>query len=132
MAKRIVIRTAAAGDRITVHTRSIARWASVRMPDIAVTDQPRPAAGTTVSVVDGPLVPSPRPHTVISVGPTGRAAPRARRRRDHPDRAGHGRGIGRQGGPSTVEVELFRAENRYVSSEPMTLMSRSRFADERR
>ena len=131
IAKRIVIRTAAAGDRITVHTRSIARWASVRMPDIAVTDQPRPAAGTTVSVVDGPLVPSPRPHTVISVGRPG-----------EPHR-GHADIVITQIEPAmvevsvagravNVEVELFRAENRYVSSEPMTLMSQSRFADERR
>ena len=53
LAKRIVIRLAGAGERITVHTRNMQRWASVRMPDIAVSDQVKPVSGTTVSVVDG-------------------------------------------------------------------------------
>ncbi|MGV7518602.1 type VII secretion protein EccE, partial [Mycobacterium kansasii] len=53
LAKRIVVRLAGAGERITVHTRNCARWASVRMPDIAVTDLAKPIAGTTISVVDG-------------------------------------------------------------------------------
>ena len=53
LAKRIVVRLAGAGERITVHTRDQQRWASVRMPDIAVGSQVRPMAGTTVSVVDG-------------------------------------------------------------------------------
>jgi len=131
LAKRLVIRTSGAGDRITVHTRDIQRWASVRMPDVVVTDRPRPAAGTTVSVVDGPLAPTPRPAAVISVGPPG-----------EPHR-GHADVVITQVGPAlvevntageiyTVEVELFRAENRYVSSEPMSMMSAHEFADERR
>ncbi len=131
IAKRIVIRAAAAGDRITVHTRSAQHWASVRMPDIAVTDRPRPATGTTISVVDGPLSVSPRPHTVISVG-----GPREPHR-------GHADVVIAQIGPAlvevtvgqrvfNVEVELFRAENRYVSSEPMSLMSQAQFSEERR
>ena len=67
VSKRIVVRLAGAGERITVHTRNIERWASVRMPDIAVTDQVKPIAGTTVSVVDGTVAPTPRPNTVVSV-----------------------------------------------------------------
>jgi type VII secretion protein EccE len=122
LAKRFVIRMAGAGERITVHTRNTQRWASVRMPDIVVSDQPKPVSGTTVSVVDGTLVPAPRPNTLISVGEPG-----------EPYR-GTANVLIRQTGPATVEVtaagqvhtvevELFRAENRYVSSEPTTLPS---------
>ncbi len=131
LTKRIVIRAAAAGDRITVHSRNVHRWASVRMPDIAVTDRPRPAPGTTVSVTDGPMAPAPRPHTVISVGRPG-----------EPHR-GHADIVIAQVGPAMVEVtvgdrvfsvemELFRAENRYVTSESMSMMSGAEFADEGR
>jgi hypothetical protein len=120
LAKRFVIRLAGAGERITVHTRNTRRWASVRMPDIAVSDQSKPVAGTTVSVVDGTLAPAPRPNTLISVGRPG-----------EPYR-GTANVLITQTGPATVEVtaegqlyvvevELFRAENRYVSSEPMVL-----------
>ena len=120
LAKRIIIRLAGAGERITVHTRNMQRWASVRMPDIAVTDQAKPASGTTVSVVDGSMSPAPRPNTLISVGGPG-----------EPYR-GTANVLITQTGPATVnvtaaghlhsvEVELFRAENRYVSSEPMAL-----------
>ncbi len=130
LTKRIVIRTAAAGDRITVHSRNTHRWGSVRTADIAVTDRPRPAPGTTVSVVDGPMSPVPRPHTVISVGLPG-----------EPHR-GHADIVITQIGPAMVEVtaggrvfdveiELFRAENRYVTSESMSMMSSAGFADER-
>jgi type VII secretion protein EccE len=122
LAKRIVARTAGSGDRITVHTRDLQRWASVRMPHIAVSDQIRPASGTTVSIVDGTVAPAPRPNTVISVGEPG-----ARYR-------GSADVVITQTGPATVEVsaagklytvevELFRAENRYVSTEPTTLLT---------
>lgn len=114
LAKRIVIRLAGAGQRLTVHTRNLQRWASVRMPDIAVVDQPRPVPGTTVSVVDGTVAPAPRPNTLVSVGEPGEPY---RRSVDV---------VINQIGPATVEVraagevhtveiELFRAENRYVS-----------------
>lgn len=120
LAKRIVVRAMGAGDRVTVHSRDIARWASVRMPDIAVSDRPRPMTGTTVSVVDGTMSPAPRPNTVISV-----SDPRERYQ-------GSADVVITQIGPATVEVnaagrihvvevELFRAENRYVSSEPMSV-----------
>ncbi|MGH3530805.1 MAG: type VII secretion protein EccE [Mycobacterium sp.] len=120
LAKRIVVRLAGAGERITVHSRDEKRWASVRMPDIAVGNRVRPIAGTTVSVVDGTLTPAPRPNTLISVGEPGT-----------PYR-GSADVVITQVGPATVdvsaagelhtvEVELFRAENRYVSSEPTTL-----------
>lgn len=120
LAKRVVIRMAGAGERITVHTRDRQRWASVRMPDIAVTSGVRPISGTTVSVVDGPLTPAPRPNTLVSVGEPGAAY------------RGSVDVMITQVGPATVEVttaghvhvvevELFRAENRYVSSEPTVL-----------
>jgi type VII secretion protein EccE len=131
IAKRLVVRTAGAGDRITVHTRDTQRWASVRMPDVAVTDRTRPAAGTTVSVIDGSLAPAPRPNTVISVGRPG-----------EPHR-GSADVVITQIGPAlveisaagwvhTVEVELFRAENRYVSTEPTRLRTDRELVDERR
>lgn len=122
LAKRIVVRMAGAGERITVHTRNTERWNSVRMPDIFVTDQAKPVSGTTVSVVDGALIPTPRPNTLVSVGePNG------------PYR-GTANVLITQTGPATVtvavagkvytvEVELFRAEHRYVSSEPLSLRS---------
>ncbi|GAY15858.1 type VII secretion protein EccE [Mycobacterium sp. shizuoka-1] len=122
LAKRIIVRTAGAGDRITVHTTDLQRWDSVRMPHIAVSDQPRPAAGTTVSVVDGTVAPAPRPNTVISVGRPGET------------QRGSADVVITQIGPATVEVtaagrvymvevELFRAENRYVSHEPTSMRS---------
>jgi type VII secretion protein EccE len=122
LAKRIVVRMAGAGERITVHTRNMQRWAGVRMPDVAVRDQPKPVSGTTVSVVDGTLTPAPRPNTLVSVGEPG--APYR----------GTANVLITQIGPAmvevtaaghvhTVEVELFRAENRYVSSEPAFLRS---------
>ncbi|MCB0940331.1 MAG: type VII secretion protein EccE [Mycobacterium sp.] len=120
IAKRIIVRAAGAGDRITVHSSELRRWTSVRMPQIAVTDQARPASATTISVVDGTVNPAPRPNTVVSVGPPGVT------------RRGPADVLIVQTGPATVEVtiatdvyqvevELFRAENRYVSIEPMDL-----------
>lgn len=111
--KRIVIRAAAAGERITLHTNDIDRWDSVRMPHVMVTDQPRPAPGTTLSVTDGTVSPTPRPATVIEVAESGTGC-------DGADVSIV------QTGPATVEiraageiheveVEYFRAENRYAS-----------------
>lgn len=122
LAKRIVVRLAGAGERITVHTRDLQRWASVRMPEIAVGTQVRPIAGTTVSVVDGTVTPAPRPNTLISIGEPGT-----------PYR-GSADVVITQIGPATVdvtaagqlhtvEVELFRAENRYISLEPTNIGS---------
>lgn len=110
---RILVRLAATGERITVHTRDPRRWESIRMPDIVVTDAARPVSGTTISVTDGTLAPVPRPNTVISV-----AHPGAPQR-------GSAEVLITQTGPANlevtaggrthrVEVELFRAENRYV------------------
>ena len=120
IAKRVLVRIAGAGDRITVHTKDLGRWESVRMPHVAVSDQPRPASGTTVSVVDGTVAPAPRPNTVISIGRPG------------DPRRGSADVVITQTGPAIVEVnaagqvyevevELFRAENRYVSHEPTSL-----------
>ncbi|HEU4361006.1 MAG TPA: type VII secretion protein EccE, partial [Mycobacterium sp.] len=124
LAKRIVVRLAGSGERVTVHTRDPYRWASVRMPHVVVTGGARPAAGTTVSVLDGTLAPAPRPNTVISIS--------------EPEMAQWWTAdvTISQVGPAmlevvsagqvhTVEVELFRAENRYVSSEMVTPGTRS-------
>lgn len=116
IAKRIIIRTAAAGERITVHSTDLQRWGGVRMPHIAVLEHPRPASGTTVSVIDGTVLPAPRPPTVISVGEPGAGVIPA------------ADVVIRQIGPETVEVtaagrtyevtvEFFRAENLYVSGD---------------
>ncbi|MGB3483403.1 MAG: type VII secretion protein EccE [Mycobacterium sp.] len=130
LAKRLIIRAVGSGDRVTVHTRDLARWASVRMPDVAVTARARPVAGTTVSVVDGTVAPAPRPNTVISVGRPG-------------ELRGSADVVITQTGPATVDVtaagrlyhvemELFRAENRYVSTEPVTVASDRELVDESR
>ncbi|OBI83007.1 type VII secretion protein EccE [Mycobacterium asiaticum] len=122
LSKRIVVRLAGSGERITVHTRNPKRWDSIRMPDVVITDQAKPVAGTTVSVVDGTVTPAPRPNTVVSVHDSGNPYP------------GAAEVLIIQRGPAsvdvtaggqtyTVEVELFRAENRYVSSEPTSLRS---------
>jgi type VII secretion protein EccE len=114
LTKRIVVRLAAAGERVTVHTRNQRRWNSVRMPGVAVSERTRPEDGTTVGVVDGTLRPSSQPKTLISVGEPG-----------EPYRGGADV-VMIQTGPATVEVragghvhtvevELFRAENRYAA-----------------
>lgn len=114
LVKRIIIRTAAAGGLVTVHSTDVNRWSSVRMPNVVVTDQARPAAGTTVSVVDGMVLPTPRPSTMLSVAEPASAAP------------GSADVVISQTGPTSVEIraggrthdvhmELFRAENRYAA-----------------
>ncbi|MFN8071561.1 MAG: type VII secretion protein EccE [Mycobacterium sp.] len=116
--KRIVIRAAAAGERVTVHTTDLKRWESIRMPNVAVLEHPRPASGTTLSVVDGTVPPAPRPSTVISVAGRGSAGRTP------------GDVVITQTGPAAIEVdaagerydvqvEFFRAENRYVSRESL-------------
>lgn len=138
LTKRLVLRAAAAGERITVHTADRRRWAALQMPGITVTDGPRPAPDTTVSVVDGAvsaaapaepavrLSPAPRPPTVIeATGPSPAAGA-----------AGDGADAGAadadivitQAGPDTVDIgiagrvhrvriDLFRVENRYLRIE---------------
>ena len=97
-----------------MHTRDLRRWDTLRMPNVVVTDQPRPAPGTTVSVVDGTVQPAPRPGTVISIGP-----------QTAPSDAVSDVVI-TQTAPAVIEVtvagltyeaemEFFRAENRYVT-----------------
>lgn len=118
VAKRIVVRMAAAGERITLHTNDFRRWMSVRIPGVTVTDQSRPDAGSTVCVIDGTVSPMSRSGTVVSIGPPGTPE------------AGADVVIA-QTGPETVrvsaagqdrhiEIEFFRAENRYVIKEPAT------------
>ncbi|BBZ72619.1 type VII secretion protein EccE [Mycobacterium paraseoulense] len=126
IAKRIVIRTAGAGERVCVHTRDTTRWSTVRMPEISVVSTVRPAPRTTVSVVEhvAPISPTPRPATVITVAPSGTRLPEGHRHNFEV--------IVEQVGPATVrvsaagkewlaEMDMFRAENRYVSLEPVTM-----------
>ncbi|MEE6179086.1 type VII secretion protein EccE [Mycobacterium sp. 050134] len=146
IAKRIVIRTAGAGERVSVHTRDMARWASVRMPEITVVGTSRPAPRTTVSVVeyavrrrrdddwagesgaadiaDIAISPTPRPATVMTIAPAGTALAESQRHNFEV--------IISQLGPATVnvsaagrdwlvEMDMFRAENRYVSLEPVSM-----------
>jgi hypothetical protein len=135
IAKRIVIRAAGAGERVCVHTRDTKRWASVRMPAVSVVSTSRPAPRTTVSVVeyvpraggvdaDIAISPAPRPATVITVAPPGTALP---------DGHGHAFEVAiEQVSGSTVKVtaagqhwlvdmDLFRAENRYVNLESVAM-----------
>ena len=114
--KRIIIRMAAAGGLVTVHTTDVTRWSSVRMPNVVVTDQVRPAAGTTVGVVDGTVLPTPRPSTILSVGERASAAPGSA---DVVIRQTGTAGVEIRAGGRThdVGVELFRAENRYAAAE---------------
>ncbi|OMC08998.1 type VII secretion protein EccE [Mycolicibacter heraklionensis] len=131
IAKRIVIRAAGAGERVCVHTRDTARWASVRMPEVTVVGESRPTPRTTVSVVDGPIAPSPRPATVVTVAPPGTPPPppgavevsieQIERNAVHVSAAGKS---------WLATVELFRAENRYCSPESLApVSSRRRAAD---
>lgn len=116
LVKRIIVRLAASGEQITLHTNETRRWNSVRMPGITVTDRVRPTANTTVSVTDGTVLPAPRPNTTISVTDPATA------HRGAADVLITQRGpatvdvvAGRQ--ELTIEVELFRAENRYATAE---------------
>lgn len=115
LTKRILIRLAATGARLTCHSTDPARWASLRMPLITVGEDPAPAPGTTVSVTDGSVAPTPRPDTVVVIAAA--AAPPT----------DPGEVVITQTGPATVTVatadwhhsvhiELFRAENRYLGS----------------
>jgi hypothetical protein len=146
IAKRIVIRTAGAGERVCVHTRDMSRWLSVRMPEIGVVNGSRPAPRTTVSVVeyavrrgrdsggategagpdirDAAISPTPRPATVITIAPADTRLSEGQR---------HGfEVIIEQVGPAVVnvsaagknwlvEMDMFRAENRYVSLDPVSM-----------
>ena len=82
------------------------------MPNVVVTEQPRPVPGTTLSVVDGTVQVTPRPSTVISVSPpdTGGAAAEVVIMQTAPTTISVTVG----GMVHQVEVEFFRAENRYV------------------
>ena len=124
IAKRIVIRAVGAGERVCVHTNDKARWASIRMPEVSTVSTSRPAPRTTVSVVEyvAPISPTPRPATVITIASFGTKLPEGQR---------HGfEVVIEQVGPATVNVsaggrhwlvqmDMFRAENRYVSLEPV-------------
>lgn len=116
IAKRLIIRTAAAGERIALHTRDIQRWERLRMPNIAVVDHARPLPGTTVSVVDGTIFPATRPNTTLIVAPRG-TSPSSPVDVAIAQTSESMVSISAAGISTDVEVELFRAENRYVTTE---------------
>lgn len=124
IAKRIIIRAVGAGERVCVHTRDKARWASVRMPEVSVVGESRPTPRSTVSVVDGPIAPSPRPATVITVAPPGTPPPPPDAVEvciEQIDRTAVRVAAGGRSWLATVE--LFRAEYRYCSPEALAPMS---------
>lgn len=140
IAKRVVIRTAGAGERVSVHTRDNERWASVRMPEVTVVNTARPAPRTTVSVVeyaarrrrgvddgggiDSAIAPTPRPATVITIAPAGTTLSDSNRHGFEVMIEQVGRSmlnVSAAGQDWLVEMDLFRAENRYVSLEPVTM-----------
>ena len=119
IARRIGSRAAGAGDRITVQPADLRRWEGLRMPNVVVTDSPRPALGTTVSVVDGTVQPAPRPSTVITIGPATAVADAAA---DVviTQTAPAAIQVSAAGMTYDAEMEFFRAENRYAArSEPL-------------
>lgn len=69
--KRFILRAAASGERVTVHTRDPEHWRAMSMPGIIITDDVRPAAGTTISVTDPSLKVSPPPATVMTLAGDG-------------------------------------------------------------
>lgn len=118
IAKRIIIRVAGAGERVCVHTRDRERWAGVRMPEVTLVDESRPTPRTTVSVVDGPIAPSPRPATVITVAPPGTPPPPSDAVEVCIEQVDRTTVRVVAGGTSWLAaVELFRAENRYCGPE---------------
>jgi type VII secretion protein EccE len=143
--KRIVIRIAGGGERVCVHTRDMARWASVRMPEVSVVSTARPAPRTTVSVVeyvtrrgregiraadggsiDAAISPTPRPATVITVAPPGTTLSEGHRHGFEVTVEQVGPAVvnvGAAGQNWLVEMDMFRAENRYVSLEPVSMSS---------
>ncbi len=77
------------------------------------------------------LAPAPRPHTLISIGRPGEPA------RGTPDVTITQIGpatveVSAAGWVRIVEVELFRAENRYVSAEPTSMFDDRELVEERR
>ncbi|CAJ1492987.1 type VII secretion protein EccE [[Mycobacterium] kokjensenii] len=124
IAKRIIIRAAGAGERVCVHTHDQARWGSIRMPDVALVAESRPTSRTTVSVVDGAITPSPRPATVITVAPPGTPPPPPDAVEVSIEQRDRTTVRVTSGGKSWLAtVELFRAENRYCTSEAPAAMS---------
>lgn len=112
--KRIVVRMAAAGEQVSLHTNDFRRWQSICMPGVTVTDQLRSDAGATVCVVDGTVSVTTRTATVVAVGPPGRRV------------AGADVAIAETGPGAVlvdiagqqqrrVEVEFVRAEDRYIA-----------------
>ena len=86
------------------------------MPNIAVVDHTRPVAGTTVSVVDGTIFPATRPNTTLVVAPLG-TTPSGPVDVAIAQMSDSTVAISAAGITTDVEVELFRAENRYVTTE---------------
>jgi hypothetical protein len=94
------------------------------MPEVSLVSESRPTPRTTVSVVDGPIAPSPRPATVITVAPPGTPPPPPDAVEVSIEQIDRNAVRVAAGGKSWLAtVELFRAENRYCSSEALAPMS---------
>mgnify|MGYP006315271717 FL=1 len=86
------------------------------MPNIVVVDHARPVPGTTVSVVDGTILPATRTNTTLVVAPRG-TSPSGPVDVAITQLSPSMVSISTAGITTDVEVELFRAENRYVTTE---------------
>ncbi len=125
LVKRLVIRAQGSGDRLSVHTRDRARWASVRMPDVVVVGDPRPAPRSTISVVDGAIAPNPRPNTVITVAAAGTPPPAEGTVDVCIEQLSGTQALVKVtvGDKEWMaDMELFRAENRYCTLESVAMV----------
>lgn len=125
--KRLLLRAAAAGERVTVHTADRRSWQAMEMPGLIITSEAKPAAGTTISVVDTTIMPSPAPATVITLTEDGGGAhvrivqdgvePRLQVTIVDPDLHGDP-ALAAPPRSWRVDMELFAVENPYLDTEP--------------
>lgn len=108
--KRILVRMAAAGEWVSLHSNDFRRWQSLRVPGVTLTDQPRPDIGATVCVVDGTVSLASRPATVVSIGPQPAAGADVSISENEPGTLML-RVVGQA--ERSVAMEFARAENRY-------------------
>lgn len=136
--KRLLLRAAAAGERVTVHTTDPSRWQAMAMPGLIITGEAKPAAGTTISVMDTTIMPTPAPATIITLTGGGADAhvrivqPDSSRRLTitvvdpdlHSDPA-----LACPPRSWRVDMEFFAVENPYLDTEPAFARAPSRPSD---
>jgi type VII secretion protein EccE len=136
--KRLILRAAAAGERVSIHTSEPRRWQSIVMPGIVVTNDIKPPPGTTISVADTASTPSPLPATLITLTGDGEGAhiritqsgptPRINITITDPDPSVDiteaGDDVRNPRPPAArswyVDMELFDVENPYLDRQPAT------------